>query len=341
MAEIEKSPALPDTGEALTMKIAVVGCGAVGSFYGAKLCRSGHDVHFLLRSDCEVVSRTGVSIRSRDGDFHVSPKCAKTPEEIGHSDLVLIGLKTTANDEFPKLLPHLVGPRGAVLTLQNGLGNEEALARLFLVEQVMGGLAFVCLNRVSPGNIQHIDHGRVVIGEFQRLSEQRTHEIAEAFRKSGVPCDVTENLAQAHWEKLVWNVPFNGLGVASAAGFENVLRGEFKAGQPLQPCLTTDILLADKGWARLAQELMAEVVHGARSLGLNVSDSEIQINIERTKTMGAYKPSTLVDFERGLPLEIQSMFREPLIQGQKAAAKMPRLAALVRVLEQLEKGRLI
>lgn len=318
------------------MKIAVVGCGAVGSFYGAKLCRSGHDVHFLLRSDCEVVSRTGVSVRSRDGDFHVNPKCARTPEEIGASDLVLIGLKTTANEQFGRLLPPLVGRRSAVLTLQNGLGNEEALARLFPAEQVMGGLAFVCLNRVSPGNIQHIDHGRVVLGEFQRRSEPRTHQIAEAFRKSGVPSDVTENLAQAHWEKLVWNVPFNGLGVASAAGFESVMRGEFKAGQPLRPCLTTDILLADKGWAKLVHELMAEVVHGARSLGLSVSDAEIQINVDRTKTMGAYKPSTLVDFERGLPLEMQSMFREPLVQGQKAGAKMPRLVSLVRLLEQLE-----
>src|SRR5262245_7015185 len=105
------------------MKIAVVGCGAVGSFYGAKLCRSGQDVHFLLRSDCEVVSRKGVSVRSRDGDFHVNPKCASNPEQIGHSDLVLIGLKTTANDQFSSLLPPLVGPRTSILTLQNGLGN--------------------------------------------------------------------------------------------------------------------------------------------------------------------------------------------------------------------------
>ena len=79
------------------MKIAIVGCGALGSYYGAKLCRDGQEVHFLLRSDYEVVRRRGVSIRSPEGNFHVNPKCARTPEEIGVSDAVFIGLKTTAN----------------------------------------------------------------------------------------------------------------------------------------------------------------------------------------------------------------------------------------------------
>src|SRR5712691_6367368 len=109
------------------MKIAVVGCGAVGSFYGAKLAREGHQVHFLLRSDYEVVRRKGLNIHSPQGDFHVQPRCARAPEDIGTSDLVLIGLKTTANHEFPRLLPPLVGSATALLTLQNGLGNEDQL----------------------------------------------------------------------------------------------------------------------------------------------------------------------------------------------------------------------
>src|SRR5262245_63282133 len=110
------------------MKIAVVGCGAVGSFYGAKLARIGQETHFLLRSDYELVRRNGLQIRSPQGDFRIRPKCARRPEEIGSSDLILIGLRTTANDQFSTLLLPLVGPTTAVLALQNGLGNEEALA---------------------------------------------------------------------------------------------------------------------------------------------------------------------------------------------------------------------
>src|SRR5689334_5828162 len=109
-------------------RIAVVGCGALGSFYGAKLARAGEDVTFLLRSDYETVRQHGVHVRSRDGDFHVRPHAANSALSIGPVDIVLIGLKTTANDELRKLVPPLVHPGTAVVTLQNGLGNEELLA---------------------------------------------------------------------------------------------------------------------------------------------------------------------------------------------------------------------
>src|SRR5277367_3765756 len=113
-----------ESGRSVCMKIAVVGCGAVGSYYGAKLGRSGQEMHFLLRSDYDVVRRSGVRILSPEGDFQFHPRCAKSPDEIGHADLVLIGLKTTANDQLPRLVTPLVGPSTAVMTLQNGLGNE-------------------------------------------------------------------------------------------------------------------------------------------------------------------------------------------------------------------------
>lgn len=318
------------------MKIAVVGCGALGSFYGAKLCRLGAEVHFLLRSDYEAVCARGVSIRSAQGALHARPRCARAPEEIGRSDLVLIGLKTTANHQFPKLLPPLVGPGTAILTLQNGLGNEEALAKNFPAEQIIGGLAFVCLNRVAPGVVQHIDHGAIVIGEFGRASQPRTHRIADMFRSAGVPCAVAENIAQAHWDKLAWNIPFNGLGVASSAGYDAVIAGERLTPDRL-PCLTTDRLLADERWYRLVRELMAEVVHSAQQLGLALGEEVIEQQIARTRTMGAYKPSTVLDFEQGRSLELESMFGEPLRLARSVQASTPRLEALVRILGHLAK----
>ncbi|HZV36561.1 MAG TPA: 2-dehydropantoate 2-reductase N-terminal domain-containing protein, partial [Verrucomicrobiae bacterium] len=119
------------------MKIGVIGCGAVGSYYGAKLGHSGQEVHFLLRSDYETVRRKGVLIRSAEGDFRFHPKCARTPEEIGVCDLVLIAIKSTANEALAKLLSPMVGKSTAVLTLQNGLGNEEVLAKLVGTEKVL------------------------------------------------------------------------------------------------------------------------------------------------------------------------------------------------------------
>lgn len=315
------------------MKIALVGCGAVGSFYGGKLCHDGRDVHFLLRSDYEVVRRRGVTIHSPQGDFNARPKCAREPGQIGVADLVIIALKTTANDQFAKLLPPLVGPHTALLTLQNGLGNEEQLAALFKPAQVMGGLCFVCLNRVEPGVVRHIDHGRIVLGEFGRWPEPRTHDLRSMFQRAGVPCDVTDDLARAHWEKLVWNVPFNGLGVASCAGLE-----AFTSGGPISkrgPCLTTDKLLADPAWDQIIRELMFEVVHAAQALGLKLAESVVEEQLARTRTMGPYKASTLIDFERGQPLELESLFLEPLRQARRAGVPMPRLQSLCAVLEAL------
>jgi 2-dehydropantoate 2-reductase len=319
------------------VKIAVAGCGAVGSFYAAKLARAGHEVHFLLRSDYEVVRRQGVFIHSPEGDFQVRPQCARRAEEIGPADLVLIGLKTTANEQFAKLLPPLVGSGTAVLTLQNGLGNEEQLARLFPVEQIMGGLCFVCLNRVAPGLIHHLGYGQVVLGEFQRPPQPRTHDLAARFCSAAVPCSVTDNLAQAHWEKLVWNIPFNGLGVASAAGFDALAQSSCDPRpSTTHECLTTDKLLADARWARLVRDLMLEVTAAARALGFDVPDTFADQQIERTRTMGAYRASTLIDFERGQPLELRSLFLEPLRQATRAGIAMPRLSALCAVLKVLD-----
>jgi 2-dehydropantoate 2-reductase len=320
------------------MKIGVVGCGALGSYYGAKLCRAGADVHFLLRSDYEVVRRQGVRILSPEGDFTAHPKSAREPVEIGVCDLVLIGLKTTANDQFPRLLPPMVGGGTAVLTLQNGLGNEEALEELFPVEQILGGLCFVCLNRTEPGVIQHLAHGKIILGEFRRGPLPRTYDLAGRFKQAGIPCKVAEDLESAHWEKLVWNIPFNGLGVASAAGYESVVAGKIRTSTPRGACLTTDRLLEGGRWEALVVELMHEVIVAANGMGLELSREIAGKPVERTRVMGSYKPSTLVDFERGQPLELDHLFQEPLRRARAAGVPMPRLTALCRVLEQLPAG---
>jgi len=316
------------------MKIAVIGPGAVGSFYGAKLARDGHEVHFLLRSDYEHVRRHGVKILSPEGDFNVRPKCAQDADKIGIVDLALIALKTTANDILPELLSPLVGPDTAVLTLQNGLGNEEFISGTVPTEQILGGLCFVCLNRISPGVIQHLAHGKIELGEFGRWPEPRTHDIASAFRHAGVPCSVRDNLEKAHWEKLVWNIPFNGLGVASCAGYDAVQTGRFsgKRGE----CLTTDKLLADAKWFALVQDLMSEVIDSGNAFRLNIAKDLRQELIDKTRVMGAYKPSTLLDFERKQPVEIETLFLEPLRRAEERSVSVPRLRALCSILKALD-----
>lgn len=320
------------------MKIAVVGCGALGSFYGARLAARGEEVHFLMRSDYEAVKRNGLTIHSPDGELHLQPECACRPEAIGPSDLVLIGLKTTANRHFASLLPPLVHPDTALLTLQNGLGNEADLARIFPETQILGGLCFVCLNRVAPGVVHHTAHGKILLGEFRRRPLPRTHEIAGRFQNAGIECIVVDDLERAHWEKLVWNVPFNGLGVAGSAGMEALQTGRIGDAAP-GPCLPTDQLLSAPEWENLVSELMLEIIGIANALGHDLPREMAGKMIARTRVMGAYRASTLIDFERSQPLELESLFQQPLRLARGNNVDTPRLTVLCAVLEALEKRR--
>ena len=198
-------------------KIAVVGAGAVGGYYGGMLARAGYDVRFLMRSDLMTVRREGLIIRSGGEEWRISAKSAATTAEIGPCDLVIIALKATANPLLQEVLPALLGPETALLTLQNGLGNEEFLAAHWGAARALGGLCFVCLNRVAPGVIEHYDHGTLSIGEFNRTPQPRTAAIVEAFRESGIDAKAVQNLAEERWRKLVWNIPFNGLAIGAAA----------------------------------------------------------------------------------------------------------------------------
>src|SRR5258706_11022093 len=130
--------------------IAIVGTGAVGAYYGGRLGQDGHDVHFLLRGDYQAVKEKGWTIRSCDGDFSLAPEMVHAyddPAKMPKADLVIVTLKTTANDQFESLIAPLLKEGTSILTLQNGLGNEERLAELFGARRGLGGMSFGCFNR--------------------------------------------------------------------------------------------------------------------------------------------------------------------------------------------------
>ncbi len=197
-------------------RIAVVGAGAIGGYYGAKLAYFGRDVHFLMRGDLREVRRFGIRVRGKTENFRLAKvHCYNSTEEIGPCDLVLIALKTTANEQLRTLIPPLLKEGTMLLTLQNGLGNEEFLAQHFGAERVMGALCFVCLIRTAPGVIEQYGTGRIVLGEYLRYPLPRTHDVSWEFKRCGVVCSVAENLRRERWRKLVWNIPFNGLSVVA------------------------------------------------------------------------------------------------------------------------------
>lgn len=299
------------------LRYAVVGSGAVGSYYGGKLARQGgREVHFLMRGDLEAVRCDGLTVRSKEGGFHLAGVHAHgSTDEIGPCDVVLIALKTTANAALAELIPPLLHEHTMLLTLQNGLGNEEALAAGFGAERVLGGLCFVCLNRVAPGVIEHIGHGTLSIGEWHGPPRARTAQVVQDFRASGIEARAVQNLITERWRKLVWNIPFNGLGIAARANAEEVLR--------------------DERLRALAMDLMRETIGAAGRLGHRIPADFADEQIARTGPMGPYRSSSQIDFELGREVEVESIWGEPLRQASRAGAETPRLAMLYALLKKL------
>ncbi len=298
-------------------RIAVVGAGSIGGYYGAKLGYFGRDVHFLMRGDLREVRRFGIRVRGKTENFRLAKvNCYSSTEDIGPCDLVLIALKTTANEELLHLIPPLLKPETMLLTLQNGLGNEEFLAEHFGAERVMGALCFVCLIRESRGVITQYGHGRIVLGEYQRYPRPRTHDVSWEFKRCGVVCSVAENLGRERWRKLVWNIPFNGIALTAGG-------------------LDTAAILADDKLRADVLALMDEVIAAANQCGYSLPTAEALEQIKRTEKMGAYKPSTLIDFEAGKPIELEAIWGEPLRRAQGRGAEMPRLSALYQDLRKL------
>jgi len=292
--------------------VAIVGAGAVGLYYGSRLAAAGEQVSFLLRSDFSTVLRSGLRIESVHGDFTLpTVRACRSAKEIGPVDLVIVAWKSTANGQLAAVLPPLMHARTQVLTLQNGLGNCEEIAAITGGDRVLGGQCFVCINRLSPGYVRHTAGGRVSIGEWQPAKSGRAAVIASRFQAAGITAEAVPNLAETQWKKLLWNIPFNGLAITEGG-------------------VTTDVLLASPRIEEKIRGLMAEVVKAARARGLELEDGLIDMNIERTRPMGAYRPSSLIDFLEGREVEIGAIWEKPLRQARQAGVAMPRLQELVQ-----------
>lgn len=294
------------------MRIAVIGAGALGLYYGAMLQRSGQQVVFLLRRDFQAITTGGLGVTSPSGDFRLDRVAGfRNPLEMGEVDLLLVGLKTFANDQMLELVRPLMRGDTAVLTLQNGLGNEELLAEAFGAKRVLGGIAFLCSNRGTPGTVHHLGQGSIRLGEFSGGLSPRAEALAAMFRGAGVPCEAIADLVKARWEKLVWNIPFNGLCALTG--------------------LPTNALLTHPPTRDEVRALMLEVVAGgnAQRLSEPIDGAAFSARmIELTEGMGAYRPSMMIDRLEGRPLELEAIYGIPLRHATNHGVDMPRVRML-------------
>ena len=300
-------------------RTAIIGSGALGTYYGAKLAKSGVPVSFLARRDLAHLQTKGLQIRCTQGDFHLPKVTAfASPQEIGPVDLVLVCMKTTANRELQTLLPPLLGPSTLVCTLQNGLGNEDLLASLVGKDRVLCGVCHVCVSRPEPGVALNMSGGNIRFSDLTGGDTPRAHSLAQLFENAGLSCSVAPSVGSARWYKLVWNIPFNGLAIAEGG-------------------IDTAQILANPALYAKTIALMEEVMAASAALGFPQDPKHPQMEIERTRKMGAYQPSSLLDYLSQKPVELNSIWGEPLRQGTNAGLSMPHLKQLHEKLKALVK----
>lgn len=302
---------------------AILGTGALGGYYGACLQKAGLDVHFLLHSDYQHVCKHGLVVETPDGDFTL-PKVNAYWDAIAmpRCDVVAIALKTTQNHLLPQLLPYVVKDDGVVLVLQNGLGIEDRVAEIVGSHRIIGGLCFLASNKLGPGHIHHLDYKVITLGEYVPNYcpggvTSRMREIANDFESAGIPIVLAEDLLLARWQKLVWNIPYNGLSVVLDA-------------------MTND-LMADDYARSLVEQLMHEVVAGAAACDRLIPDSFIGRMLDHTAKMKKpYRTSMKIDYDNRRSLEVEAIFGNPLRMAQAAGADLPRISMLYQQLKFLD-----
>ncbi|KAA0890389.1 2-dehydropantoate 2-reductase [Oryzomonas rubra] len=299
------------------MKIAVVGAGAVGLYYGSLLQRAGHEVRFLLRRDYDAITRSGLTVTSPRGDFHLEEvRGFRNSCDMGAVDLVLIALKAFANQHLVEMVRPLLGSDTALLTVQNGLGNEELLADAFGGDRVLGGVAMIGVTRGEPGIVNHMALGSIRLGEFSGGRSLRSERLAAMFGDAGVTCEAVADLRKIRWEKLVWNIPFNGLCALTNQ--------------------TPGTLLANPATRCLVAEIMDEVIAGGNAQGLSEPVSREYRDEMLTSTVqhtSDYRPSMMVDRLEGRPLELEAIYRIPLCYAAQQGVPMVRVGMLNALLD--------
>lgn len=304
-------------------RIGIIGTGAIGGFYGLMLVRAGFEVHFLLRSEYEVVSRQGLRVNSALHGELVLPEVHawRDAAQMPACDWVLVGAKTTSNAELAPLINQVAATGAKVVLMQNGFAVEEQLRPLLNQDlHLLGGLCFICVHRSAPGVIEHQAQGGVNLGYHSGpASAEEGYMIAqqgaELFLQAGLESKAMLHLQEARWQKLVWNIPYNGLSVLLNSNTAQLMS------EPHSRALITD--------------LMHEVIAGAAACGYPLPEKLVQGMLKVTDAMPPYLPSMHHDFTHQRPMELQAIYKAPLAAAEAAGCAMPKVRMLLQTLEYL------
>ena len=301
------------------MRIAIVGSGAVGGFYGALLARQGHDVAFIARgAHLAAIREHGLRVRGAVGDFAAHGRADSDPAKLGEADLVILAVKTYDNDTALPMLKALAGPSTAVLTLQNGVDSVDQVAAVVGAGNVLGGATYVATAIAEPGVIEQTGtHRRIVFGEVANPSNEpsaRVMAIAEVMRAADIHAEPVADARPALWEKFVYLAPF--------AGFTGAAR------LPIGPLRETP------GFFDLALGACGEVAAVARAEGVTLpEDLPQRLRTYMDALPASTRSSLLIDLQSGKRIEVESLQGSVVRRAAAAGVDVPIMQTLYAVLK--------
>ncbi|HEX9444470.1 MAG TPA: 2-dehydropantoate 2-reductase [Candidatus Binatia bacterium] len=299
-------------------RIAVMGTGAVGGYFGARLAAAGQDVAFIARgAHLAALRQDGLRVKSASGDLNVRALFTDDPADAGPVDVILVSVKSYDTEEAGAQLGPMVGDKTLILSLQNGVDNPDKLAARWGKERVLAGVVYLGAQLAAPGTIEHSAGGRIVLGPLDGSASEAAKRAAEIFSGAAIPATVSAEIRKVLWTKLAWNAPFCALSCLARA--------------------TVGEILASDALSRLAAGCMEEVREAARAAGVELGPSIVEETFQFSRGLGGFKPSMLQDLEAGKPLEYEAL--NGIVVGLLAreGKKAPINQACLAVLEFLDR----
>ena len=320
------------------MKISVFGAGAIGGFVGAKLSLAGHEVTLIARGPHLAAMRArGLELRSEGKTEVVRPRCTGDPREVGPQDYVILSVKAHALPGIAGAVQPLLGPGTALVPAVNGVpwwyfykhGGPYEGARLQSVDpggvlweklppsRAIGCIVYPATEVVAPGVIEHTYGNRFDLGEPDGSKSGRAQAFSKAMIDAGLRCPVRPRIRDNLWVKLWGNLSFNMICALTMSDLSGVIK--------------------DPGTRSLARRMMVEAQAVAEKLGVKFP-LDVDARIAGAAEVGEHKPSTLVDLERGRPMEIDPILGAVVEMGRLAGVPAPTCEAVLALVRQRAKA---
>ncbi|MGD8883322.1 MAG: 2-dehydropantoate 2-reductase [Desulfobacterales bacterium] len=305
------------------MRIAVMGTGGTGGYFGGLLARAGEEVTFIARgAHLEAIRKSGLAIKSvLAGDFNIPAKVTDKPQDMGPVDLVLFCVKAYDNAAATDQIRPLIGPETVVLSVQNGIDNEQQIGALIGPEHVVGCVSYVSSTIESPGVIaQTGGPGKIVLGEMQGGTSVRTEALQSTLQNSGIAAELHSDIQVALWQKF--------LGICGVNGVTALTR------------LPMGEILACEETRKLMRGTMQEVETVARASGAKLPEGCVDQSMDFFSSVeSSVRGSMYYDLAAGRRLELEVLNGKVVRLGNEHGIPTPINFAIYAALKPFLHGK--